>query len=230
MADTFPDILKESEFDRASERGYTLFTVAMDLAVAIANKLGLDSTNLRRAGERVFDIVIASKTTRNVVSHGDLCSRNMMFDRNNHCRLLDFQLIRYSPLAQDVMLFLYLSTWRELRRQHERKLIEYYYGVLRETLANNCFKGQVPRLGEVLQSAEEQKLPTLVVAVMFHPAQLMAGKAANVLDDSQNYEEYYFKDRRPFVFKHMAENEEYSRKLEETVTEFVEMSMIIDEL
>lgn len=230
MKDAFPAILEDTQYKRTGS-SYIWYSVAINLAVALADELGLDSSNIRRASERVFDTSAPSKTKRNVVSHGDIWSSNMVFDGNDRCYLVDFQLTRYSPLAHDLMQLLYLCTSREFRQKHERRMIEYYYQVLIETLELNDFKGDMISFEEVLQGAEEQRLPAVVVAMIFHPTVLMNGKtAATIMNDTDTYESYFFKDRKPFVDKIMAEEPDYREKIIEDVKELVDISMIADSL
>ncbi|XP_058792973.1 uncharacterized protein LOC131665237 [Phymastichus coffea] len=230
LKDLFPTLLKESQFKRIG-LSYTWYSVAINLAVAIADELGLDSSNIRQASERIFDIGEPSQTKRNVVSHGDLWSNNMVFDDNGRCNLVDFQLIRYSPLAHDVMQLLYLCTSKEFRRKNERRMIEYYYGILTDTLRLNNFKGNMISLEEVVQGAEEQRFAALVTAVIFHPTVLMDGKTAgNIMNDTAAYESYYFKNRKPFVDEIMANNDDYRDRLIEDVNELVELSLKVDNL
>ena len=155
----------------------------------------------------------------------------MIFDDAGHCVLVDFQLIRYAPLAHDLMQMLYLATTREFRKKHERQIIEFYYATLKETLTANGYVGSAPSFEEVLQGAEEQRLPALVTAAIFHPTVLMDGKtAAIIMDSPATYESYYFHDRRPFVYDIMAKDPEYKIRIEEIVTEFAEVSLIFDSI
>jgi hypothetical protein len=230
LNELFPDLMRESEF-QLTGGSYRWFITAVNLAVSLAKSLGLDASAIYKASERIFDVRLPSQNKRNVVSHGDLWSYNMLFDNNNLCNLVDFQLVRYAPLAHDLMQLIYLTTSKELRLKCEREMIEYYYARLTEHLSINHYTGDVPTFKEVMQGVEEQRLLALVTAMIFHPTVLMnSTTAATIMDNSDTYERYYFIDRKPFVDKIMAEDPEYKQKLIETVEELVEMSLILDNL
>ncbi|XP_011502834.1 PREDICTED: uncharacterized protein LOC105366188 [Ceratosolen solmsi marchali] len=226
----YPELMQESEFQLTGS-SYTWFITAINLAVSLAKNLELDASAIYKASERIFDIRLPSQNKRNVVSHGDLWSYNILFDKNNRCNLVDFQLVRYAPLAHDVMQLLYLTTSKELRQKCESEVIKYYYATLIEHLKINDFHSSLPTFEEVLEGAEEQRLLALITAIIFHPTVLMDGiTAARIMDNPITYEAYYFKDRKPFVDKIMAEDPVYKQKLIETVEELVEMSLILDSL
>lgn len=205
------------------------YTAAIDFAVTLAGELGYDYSNIRRTCECVFELGQPSKTKRNVINHGDLWGSNMIFNGDDHCKLVDFQLIRYAPLAHDVMQLLYLSTSREFRQKNEQQMIGYYYDKLTECLTDNGFKGDIPSFEELTNGVEEQRLPAVVTACIFHPTVLMDGKtAARIMNDPATYEAYYFTRRKPFVDAIMAENPEYEKWVKDDVRELAEMSLRLD--
>ncbi|XP_001601082.1 uncharacterized protein LOC100116640 [Nasonia vitripennis] len=228
LMELYPQILQETEFKRTT-RSMVWYTVAIDLVITLAEELGYDSSNIRRASECVFELGLPSKTKRNVINHGDLWGSNMIFDSKDHCKLVDFQLIRYAPLAHDVMQLLYLSTSREFRQRHEQHMIDYYYAVLTECLTINSFKGDLPSFEEVMNGIEEQRLPAVVTACIFHPTVLMDGKTAGrIMNDSTTYEAYYFTRRKPFVDAIMAEDPEYEKWVRDDVRELAEITSRMD--
>mgnify|MGYP002775307968 FL=1 len=72
-----------------------------------------------------------SNIYRNTLCHGDLWTTNILFKFDNiiplDCRLVDFQLIRYCPPAQDLMSHIYLTTEKETRVQFLPLLLQEYY-------------------------------------------------------------------------------------------------------
>ncbi|XP_008207977.1 uncharacterized protein LOC103316378 [Nasonia vitripennis] len=228
--DLYPEILRESEYKQTG-RSKTWFAVAINLVVSIADQHGYYSSNIRRASECIFDAILPSKTKRNVVSHGDLWGSNLIFDGEDRCNLVDFQLLRYAPLAHDVIRLIYLTSRRELRREHEAQLLEHYYVTLRKTLVDNAFKGVMPSYEELLLGVEEQRLGAVVTVAVDHPTVMMDGKmAATIMDDPTTYEAFFFKDRKPFVDKIMSVDPEFERVVKAAVQELAEMSLIVDSL
>lgn len=230
LKDLFPDIFTESEFKREG-RTYNTYRVGVNLAVDLANDLGLDSSNIRLTSERVFDVGRSSKTKRNVVCHGDLWSSNLIFDQSDHCRLVDFQMVRYLPPAHDLMLLLYWGTSKNVRQEHEQEFISHYYQVLEATLKLNNFRGIVPSYDELLQGIEELRPAALLTSVLFSPMTMMDGEeVARIMNDPHSYESFYFGDRKYFVSEYMAKNPDYEKRIKDLVGELVEMSMNINNI
>lgn len=105
----------------------------------------------QRFGEvltRIVTFCQPSQMFRNVLSHGDLWSNNIMFryaEFNDGCRrhndlvpveakLLDYQLARYAPPALDVLTLIANSTTSETRRRHMMALLDSYYAELENEL------------------------------------------------------------------------------------------------
>ncbi|XP_023314911.1 uncharacterized protein LOC111693711 [Trichogramma pretiosum] len=233
LVDRFPRLLEETEFKR-SGRSLEWYANAMDLAVRLAReRFGHeDEAGLRRAGDTVFAMCRASRDKLNVVSHGDLWSSNLMFDAGlRHCRLVDYQLLRYAPLGHDLAQLLYLCSTRDFRRRNEAKMIELYTETLLERLSTTRYEGPRPEREDILRCYEEQRMPACATAVIFHPTVLMSGRvAAQIMDEPATYEEYYFRNRLPFVRRIMAGDKEYEARILEDVEELVEMSRRYDDL
>ncbi|XP_001601411.1 uncharacterized protein LOC100116567 [Nasonia vitripennis] len=226
----YPSLFEESEY-KDTERSRAWFLSAINLSISVANDLGLDTSNMLEACKRIFDMAIPSKTKRNVVTHGDLWSSNLIFDPADRCIIVDFQLLRYSPLAQDLMQLIYLSTTREFRRQHETQLIKHYYESLEAALKLNGFKGPVPSFQELMEGVEEQRFPSLVSAVINFPTIMMDGKiGAEIMNGLDAYESYFFVNRKPFVDKIVARDPEYGRRVVEVVKELAEMVQKVESL
>ena len=230
MNELYPSIFEESEYKRTN-RNYTWFRTAINLATSVAAELGLPFDHIIAASERVFDLGQPSKTKRNVISHGDLWSNNLLFSDTNQCNLVDFQLFRYAPLAHDVIQLLYLTTTRDYRENNEFRLVEYYYATLKKSLVLNNFLGLMPSYEEVLLGVEEQRFPALVNAAINYPTMMMDGKiGAKVLSDLDSYNAYFLRDRRPFVDQIMTIDSEYARKIKDIVRELAEVSLKVDDL
>ncbi|KAL1509950.1 hypothetical protein ABEB36_004614 [Hypothenemus hampei] len=94
---------------------------------------------LRKICFALFSVVKKSNTIRNVINHGDLYIGNMLFkfDENDRIvdgKLIDFQILRYTPPAFEVQVFILLHSNHQIRKQHFQKFLDFYYQSLSECL------------------------------------------------------------------------------------------------
>lgn len=224
---------KERAFITVGNR-YRWYQAGIDVAMKIAEKMGLETKFISAACNQVFKAVKPSKTKQNVVSHGDLWSNNLMFDDDSppNCRLVDFQLLRYSPLAHDVAQFLYLCASRHLRDTKTTELLKYYYDTIILYLnMNSNIKVPLPTWQEIFRGYEEQKLAAAVTAIMYLPIVLLDSPLGDeVMNDSERYATFIFHDRRDIVMNNMNMDVNYNSRLTEITEELVEMSLKMDSL
>ncbi|OAD57837.1 hypothetical protein WN48_01321 [Eufriesea mexicana] len=229
----YPHAFIENAF---SETGKTKkwFDVSVNAIVAIAEHLGLDATLIPKACEKVHAALEMSSTKRNVISHGDLWGNNLMFSNTvpPNCLLLDFQLMRYSPLAHDVANFLYLTADKHFRVTWEESMLKHYYSVLRETMnSTKSVSLEIPPWSELIEGMEEQRLAAIITAAIYFQTVLLDKKTSmEIMNDSIGYHEYVFNNRNETLLKVMKTDPVYSKRLTEIVSELVEYSFRLDEL
>lgn len=147
------------------------------------------------------------------------------------CLLVDFQLMRYAPLAHDVVQFLYLCTDREFRETSEETMLKHYYRVLCETVKSRSSSVEVPPLSELIQGMEEQRLGAVITAAIYYQTVLLdENLGAQIMNDPDSYNKYVFQNRNEIVLKNMKTDPEYGRRIRDVVTELVELSFRLDEL
>ncbi|RLU25036.1 hypothetical protein DMN91_003128 [Ooceraea biroi] len=229
----YPDAFEERAF---VHKGMTRvwFEAGVDAAAAVAEHLGRDPDLVRSACEQVYHAMRPSCTKANVVSHGDLWGNNLMFNNDipPKCLLVDYQLLRYSPLAHDVAQFLYLCTDRNFRETRESAMLHHYYETLCETLnAHEIRDARRPAWLEVVDGMEEQRLAAVITAVVYFPTVLMDEElGARVMNDPATYAEYYFRNRKEFVLSNMKKDPLYERRISEAVVELAELASRLDQL
>lgn len=229
----YPRAFVENAF---SETGKTKiwFDVSVNAVVAIAKHLGLDSSLVPKACNHVYSAMSPSSTKKNVISHGDLWGNNLMFSNTvpPKCLLVDFQLLRYSPLAHDVIQFLYLVADRDFRVKWEETMLKHYYSVLCETL--NSAKStavEIPSWSELIEGIEEQRLAAVITAATYYQTVLIDEElSAQIFSNSESYYEFEFINRNEKVLEIMEIDPVYKRRLTEAVTELVQLSFRLDEL
>ncbi|XP_014477064.1 PREDICTED: uncharacterized protein LOC106745716 [Dinoponera quadriceps] len=229
----YPDAFTKRVFS-VDQKTREWFRAGVNVAAAIAERLGHDSDLVRIACEQADYAFTPSCTKVNVASHGDLWGNNLMFndDVPPRCLLVDYQLLRYSPLAHDVTQFLYLCTDRSFRETWGSTMLRYYYETLCETLdTHEASLRRRPAWSEVVEGFEEQRLSSLITAIIYFPTILMDEKlSAQILNDSESYTEYTFRNRTKFVLSVMEKDLDYGRRISEAVAELAELASRLDQL
>ncbi|XP_062552919.1 uncharacterized protein LOC134218070 [Armigeres subalbatus] len=150
LTEMFPEVLNENAWTgvegsirtRDVENVIVLWSEFMRVAERDSTKLGDILTKLPGTIRSLYDYVKPSTKWRNVFSHGDLWSNNIMFRDSSsgvplECILVDFQLSRYTPPAYDINLMLSLTTTFEFRCKHMNTLLDGYYEIFRHILTSN---------------------------------------------------------------------------------------------
>lgn len=227
-----PDTFAEKAFVR-DEMTRKWMEMGFDVAAAVAERHGHDPHLVRVACERIYDITVPSRTKTNVVSHGDLWGNNLMFnnDAPPNCLLVDYQLMRYSPLAHDIAQFLYLCTDRSFREARESAMLRHYYETLCEILDAHETPRRRPAWSEMIEGMEEQRLGAVITAALYFPTVLMdESSSAEIMNDQTSYVEFCFRDRKKFVWSNMKKDAVYKRRINETVVEMAELASRLDQL
>lgn len=206
------------------------FKTGIDLLVFLAEYLGLDSSKVKDCCETWISSIKPSKTKQNAITHSDLWSNNIMFDRSDPPRsvLVDFQMSRYCPIAQDVIVFLHLCTNRSFRQSHQKQMLEHYYNVLVQTLRIN--NAEAPSWQELLEGVEENTPCAVSIAALYFPSVLIDGEtSARMFADPDTLSRFMYVDRRAMVLDLIKQDKEYADRLLESVQELVQVSFKLDQ-
>uniref|UniRef100_A0A6V7J1J5 CHK kinase-like domain-containing protein n=1 Tax=Bracon brevicornis TaxID=1563983 RepID=A0A6V7J1J5_9HYME len=223
-----PDFFYELLFVK-NKKIHEWFKSGVQVAVAVAERMGLDSSRLPEAFEIAYKAVGPSKTKVNVINHGDLWANNMLFDDQDNCRLVDFQLFRYCPPGLDLAVLLYLCAPSVLRRTKEKELLRYYYDHLVEYVGGE--RSRLPSFEEICQGYEERKIVGCITAVLYFPQALMnLTTTRDLLTSFETFDDYVIGDRRDIVLESMQKDRPYGERVEDVVKEFVEMSFKLDQI
>lgn len=180
---------------------------------------------MRAVAER---LLAPSDAARNVVCHGDLWTSNLLFRYEAgspaQVRFVDFQMARYLPPSTDVMVFLYLSTRRDFRRQCESRLLEEYYEALERELWHGGVEAErvLPRR-QFVDSCQEARDLGRAMAAAYCPTVLMPAEHTDrMLRTRDDFERILLVDRGQEVRECFLRYPDYRDRVTEVVQEFVD--------
>lgn len=185
----------------------------------------LSKTDFKRKVEETYDDIFVkmgtSREFRNVCCHGDLWAKNIMFlyDTNHKpktCKLVDFQLNRYTPPAYDLLFFLLHSTkdvdlWSNYYKR--------YYAFLRNRLESYAIDVESLLTFKELKESCRYMLPPMRLKYVYHVMITAANTSKYMMEvysDPGLYESLY-EDWSGMVRKVFEESKDYRRKVLEEI-------------
>ncbi|XP_059486483.1 uncharacterized oxidoreductase dhs-27-like [Neocloeon triangulifer] len=130
--------------------------------------------------EKIIDICRPSKKWQNYLCHGDLWENNVMFKfdedgKPSGLKMIDLQLVRYSPVSFDLQFFLYLCTDKPFRDANEVPLLATYV----EFFNRNLPKSEPElTLKKLLEEYEDFRLFGTLFAATMRPPVFVEGWVA----------------------------------------------------
>lgn len=189
------------------------------------------SQELSRTMRRIYDLCQPSTQFRNVFSHGDLWSNNVMFRYDGESAdpldaiLVDFQLARWAPPAFDVMTFITVSTSSEFREQYLPELLDAYYIHFEAELKYNGISAasEISR-GEWLASCEHYRLAALIETNLWLPIVLLPTHLSrSVVNDSNAFREFITESREKFCLEAFETDDVFRRRLTDSIEQLVDL-------
>lgn len=185
--------------------------------------------HLNQTFNEIFTLLNQHETHKNVFNHGDLWPMNILFQYENgapkHCKLVDYQLIRYSPPANDVLYFLLHALTHKKFKTHLHAYLQFYYTTLYKTVGNFGFD-----LERILPLKEFETTCNLLLAPLKlkHAYQVMLQYANNsymkdVYKSSEWYTKCLFEDRSEMVESMMATDVGYRERVQELLQDLEEI-------
>nr|CAI5841538.1 unnamed protein product [Callosobruchus analis] len=171
----------------------------------------------------IRNLVKPSMQYRNVLTHGDIWSSNILmkadgYERNFKCKFVDFQYSRYTPPSQDVLAFLFLTTSRSFRAKHLYEVLGVYYSYLEKYLkVSGVDPNKVLPFSEFMDSCEEQKAFAIIVtAIYFQIIMLKEGVFEEYCNREDN-EILFLRDRGLIVEDYVEKDEKYKYRLRDSI-------------
>lgn len=165
------------------------------------------------------DELKATRYKYNVICHGDLWANNLMFKYDGEqvvdCCLVDFQILRFLPPTQDVLLFLYINTLHPFREKHLQDLLDHYYHQLSNELnLYGLSSGVVYPKHEYVQSCKDRLLSVLNISVTYKTLMSLDRAEMNkIMGDKEINYMAIFKDRVTLLKPIIERDEVYRNKI-----------------
>lgn len=185
--------------------------------------------NLEKYSEKIYDIVQPSHTFNNVLCHGDLSEVNIMFKTDPKtnlpvdCKLIDFQALRYTPPAHDVMTYLVLNTNKQFRKKHLNELLEWYYIHFHHELDDHCVNKDKHMVLEMFRESCDYVLPMVVLQALFYETMGPIDEYPQINLDQDLYREYVYGDRSPQCLAVYGKGGLFKKKFDELMEKFSQM-------
>lgn len=165
---------------------------------------------------------------RNVVIHRDIWSNNIFFKRQEgdktHALLIDYQTVLYSAPMLDLSSLLYFNTTKSFRNQYTKRIIEYYYDVLRTELKLvNIEIQSIMDKNNIMKSYEESLIFALTQAALIVPITAMTNeKRKQYFDNPDTTYKINCVSRSQEFIELARENVVYKKRVIELFDEIVE--------
>ncbi|XP_076270079.1 uncharacterized protein LOC143202428 [Rhynchophorus ferrugineus] len=170
-----------------------------------------------------------SDTYRNVISHGDMYMGNLLvkYDSNQTVTdtlLVDFQMLRYTPLPTDVLCILHTVTTKETRDKHLVQLLEQYYDDVRQnTKRFDVDLEEIYTKEEYWNSIEYTKSACLVTAMEYNHIIHVDPEFREKLFHDQQLFDYYIHANRNALIDMNWSNRHYQSLLRGMVEDMIQL-------
>ncbi|XP_067007732.2 uncharacterized protein [Anabrus simplex] len=241
LNELYPDLLFENLFvDDNNFKTNLWFHSAVETVVSSVRLLrkykrntDISKINLEKLKKflyQMYELIKPSKKYRNVVTHGDLWINNLLFKYDDDddetpvdLRLVDYQLVRYTPPAVDIMSFLHLDTTQDFRRVNEKKLLSLYHTSLGEELARHGYQVEdfLP-WSEFEETCEVYKALGCIIAPCYHHFSTFTEEVLKDHMAQDGFNEFFFGNRCELVEKCCDEDDFYRKRVITDLEELIE--------
>ncbi|RZC39560.1 EcKinase, DUF1679, APH and/or Choline kinase domain containing protein [Asbolus verrucosus] len=178
--------------------------------------------------ELFYKLIQTSDKFRNVLSHGDLWTNNIMVqfegDEAVDCCFVDFQNTRYCPPAHDFLSVLYLTTNRANRMKHEKELQDIYYNELTHILSLYDFEiNKIYPYEEFVETVSYMRPQMVMQAIMYSSFMCSSGDIASFLVNDDICRYVFFEDRKEYLAKMCEKSTVFKMKLKECILDLYEL-------
>ncbi|KAJ3632895.1 hypothetical protein MTP99_009877 [Tenebrio molitor] len=178
--------------------------------------------------ELFYSVITASDRFRNILTHGDLWSSNILVqldgDKPLDCRFIDFQLLRYCPPSHDLLSLLHLTTDRTTRLQHEETIKHIYYDELSQVLKfHNCDISKIYPYDEFVGAIDYMRPEMVLQAAIYCIFSMCTPEEiAALLTDEETCNRIFFEDRMDLITRMCQKSHIYKTRLGERILDVYE--------
>jgi aminoglycoside/choline kinase family phosphotransferase len=179
--------------------------------------------------ELFYSVITASDRFRNVLSHGDLWSSNILVqldeDKPLDCRFIDFQLLKYCPPSHDLLSLLHLATDRTTTLQHEETIKHLHYDKLSQVLkSHNCDISKIYPYDELVGAIDYMRVEMVLQAAMYTMFNMCTPEdiASLLTDGCGTCNRFFFEDRIDFLARMCQKSHIYKTRLGERLLDVYE--------
>lgn len=186
--------------------------------------------HLNKVIEQTFKTMQYQTKFRNVLGHGDLHPKNVLFNYENHshipekCVLLNFGYCRYFMPAYDVLTFIFSSTTRLFRQHYFTYFIKFYHECLHQELMKQDLHIDDCLTFEEFQRSINFLMPAIKLKALIHLEDWGAkpGFYKQLQKDERAFAAYLYQDKGPFVKQLYKKDPLFQYLVVEGVQEVVE--------
>nr|CAI5824047.1 unnamed protein product [Callosobruchus analis] len=183
---------------------------------------GKDDTISRKLEDYIFSekgfriAIRPSRKFRNVICHDDLWSNNVLFNEKGDCRIVDFQLTRYSHPMMDILLLLYVNLEGSILNSNIMGLIEHYYEIMAEELNfHGLHIEELMPKEKLFNSVVEYALPALLESCIYGTNVFLSKEISSyIMSSFEELERFNLYDRWYFVKKELKDNPKFKERID----------------
>lgn len=248
VSDIYPDCVQENSYpphDVWSSRHQWVEKTQLTLCELVrrmpeyVDQLEYVTENLKNVINEIYELCKPSTKYRNVLNHADLWSNNIMFryaveevsERKKpiEAKLVDFQLLRYAPVALDVLTLITITSNSEFRKKHLNKLLASYYASVEKELNNHNIDISVELpWDEFEESCREYRLAGLIESCLFsHLTVLPKSLVSKIVGTSDDFDNFLNGSSRAVVCLEGYEiDENYRYRMDNMLKELIDVFIL----
>ena len=148
------------------------------------------------------------------------------------CRILDFQLTRYSPPGIDILYYLYATNSQKERQLIYSECLNYYYETLKDCLKHHGLSPELISRSDFEEDCLKSRFIALILWAICTPLMKMPEGLSNKwrAEDPKQYDVYMNKDRSEMFTRISDMSEDYAREIMIPIEELLDYVMSNEEM